>query len=249
MSTFAELGIPFPLFAAPTKQASRYVGLASCRLCGVQNQHCFALDIGCAVIQSCPNCRADNYLDCHDWKDLSCRSCSATVTFPDAMRKLKNIYICYGCLRAGKGVMAKSTEFGLVSWEQAIRGVTNGVPGLQTDEFERVLLDAAEDWYGVRVPQDHLFELLHTPGYLSWQDERWLFCCKRPMTYLGNWNDILQTANLVGNERQLFEKAFSPDDPMNEWLWESIRSGSGGVCVYIFACKHCSGFRAIWDAD
>lgn len=47
MTTFAELGIPFPLFEAPTSEASDYVGLSSCRLCEVKSRHCFRLDIGC----------------------------------------------------------------------------------------------------------------------------------------------------------------------------------------------------------
>ena len=48
--------------------------------------------------------------------------------------------------------MTKDTEFGMVSWEQAFQGVTNGVPGLTTDQFELVPIDPDEDWYGVRVP-------------------------------------------------------------------------------------------------
>ncbi len=81
--------------------------------------------------------------------------------------------------------MTKSTEFGMVSCDQAFQGVTHGVPGLRTDQFEVVLMDPEEDWYGVRVPSEHLWELLRTPGFHSWQDECWLFCCHRPMTYLG----------------------------------------------------------------
>ena len=66
-----------------------------------------------------------------------------------------------------------------------VRGVTHGVPGLSTDQFETVPIDPEEDWYGVRVPGEHLWELLRTPGFHSWQGERWLFCCRQPMTYLG----------------------------------------------------------------
>jgi hypothetical protein len=32
--TFADLGIPFPLFEAPAKEASEYKSLGRCKLCG-----------------------------------------------------------------------------------------------------------------------------------------------------------------------------------------------------------------------
>src|SRR5579885_3919248 len=93
-----------------------------------------------------------------------CRACGSAVPFPASLEKVKDIRICYDCLRAGRGAITKSTEFGMVSWEQAFRGVTHGLPGLETTEFERVLIDPEDDWYGVRVPHEHLFELLRTPG-------------------------------------------------------------------------------------
>jgi uncharacterized protein CbrC (UPF0167 family) len=33
-----------------------------------------------------------------------------------------------------------------------------------------------------------MLELLRTPSYPSIQGERWLFCCKGPMTYVGQWS-------------------------------------------------------------
>jgi hypothetical protein len=52
--------------------------------------------------------------------------------------------------------MTKDTEFGMVSWDQAFRGVTHGVPGLWTDQFEVVPIDPDRDWNGVRIPSEHL---------------------------------------------------------------------------------------------
>jgi hypothetical protein len=61
--------------------------------------------------------------------------------------------------------MTKSTEFGTFSWQQVREGVTLGVPRLRTDQFEVVAIDPDEDWCGVRVPSEHLWELLRTPGF------------------------------------------------------------------------------------
>jgi hypothetical protein len=55
MATFADLGIPFLLFEAPTDEPSDYAGLATCRLCGGRNRHCFELGIGDALILPCPS--------------------------------------------------------------------------------------------------------------------------------------------------------------------------------------------------
>jgi uncharacterized protein CbrC (UPF0167 family) len=249
MTTFAELGVPFPLFEAPTSEASEYVGRSSCRLCDVRGRHCFRLDIGCAVVLPCPACGVENGLDAHDRPDISCRSCGLTVAFPESLKKMKDIHICYDCLRAGRGAITKSTEFGMVSWEQAFQGVTHGMPGLETSEFERVLIDAAEDWYGVRVPQEHLFELLRTPGFNTWQDETWLFCCKRPMTYVGEWASVLKVQFPGAEPRAVFDSVFDPDDS-KEWVWERLSCRKWDtICVYVFHCKTCDRFKSTWDMD
>jgi uncharacterized protein CbrC (UPF0167 family) len=250
MTTFARLGVPFPLFEAPTSEASDYVGLSSCRLCESRHRHCFVLDIGCALIHPCPACGVGNGLDAHDRKDILCRSCGSAVPFPESLRNKKDIYICYDCLRAGRGAITKDTEYGMVSWEQAFQGITHGVPGLETSEFERVLVDAEEDWYGVRVPQDHLFELVRTPTYGTWQGERWLFCCKRPMTYLGEWANVLKSLHDQEDSRDFFEKVFDPADESQGWVWERLSARRfDGICVYVFQCKTCDRFRANWDTD
>ena len=162
MTTFADLGIPFPLFAAPTGEASEYVGLAACVLCGRPRQHCFVLRIGCAVLLPCPACATLNGLDTSDRRATPCRVCHREVPFPDGLKD-KTINVCYACLRAGKAAITKDTEFGMASWEQAFAGVTHGVPGLRTDEFETVLVDAEEDWYGVRLATMHRVKGLEFP--------------------------------------------------------------------------------------
>ncbi len=243
-------GIPFSLFEAPTSETSDYVGLSSCRLCGAKSRHSFVLDIGCAFIQPCSACGVVNGLDAHDRKDIPCRSCGSAVLFPETGRDKKNLHICYDCLRAGRGAITKDTEFGMVSWEQAFQGITHGVPGLDTTDFERVLIDSAENWYGVRVPQEHLFELLRTPTYGTWQGERWLFCCKRPMTYVGEWANVQKTLRDPEDSWGFFEKVFDPADESKGWVWERLSARQfDGICVYVFQCKTCGRFRSNYDMD
>ncbi len=244
--TFDELGIPFPLFEAPAKAASNYAGQATCRLCGNRDQHCFDLGIGDAVILTCPACGVENGLDADDRADSSCRSCGSAIPFPAALQKCKQLCVCHACLRAGKAAMTKDTELGMVSWEQAFAGVTHGVPGLKSSDFELVLVDPEEDWYGARVPAEHLFELLRTPGILSWQDACWLFCCKRPMTYLGGWSDVLASRHQPEDPRDFFDR-LAPEGVEKDEVWEAIDSNR--ACLYVYHCKSCGRFRSTWDSD
>src|SRR5947209_8323237 len=126
----------------------------------------------------------------------------------------------------------------MVSWEQAFQGITHGLPGLETTEFELVPVDPAEGWYGARVPQEHLFELFRTPSFSTWQDETWLFCCKRPMTYVGEWASVLKSRFRGAEPRAAFDSVFAPDDPSKEWVWDRLsRRAWDTVCVYVFRCE------------
>lgn len=246
MPTFADLGIPFPLFEAPTNEASDYAGLATCRLCGGQDRHCFELGIGDALILPCPACGLENGLDADDGADAPCRSCGSVVPFPEPLKAKRQLLVCYDCLRAGKAAMTKGTEFGMVSWDQAFEGLAHGGPGLRTEEFETVLIDPEEEWYGVRVPGEHLRELLRTPGFHSWQDERWLFCCRRPMTYLGGWCSVMESLR-PDDPRGFFEGRIDLDHGLKDGVWEGL--GSGDVCLYVYRCRSCARLRATWDTD
>lgn len=250
VATFAELGIPFPLFEAPVTEAGEYVGRSNCTLCGARGRHCFRLDIGCSVVVPCPACGVENGLDASDREDIRCRSCEAKVPFPD-YPKDEDIHICYQCLRAGKGAITKDTELGMVSWEQAVEGITHGMQGLESGDFELVPVQPESGWYGARVPSEHLFELVRTPTYTTWQGESWLFCCKQPMTYLGEWQHVVKSPHSPADPRGLFDREIDVcDDPdFKEWLWERISAGSETECVYVFRCRSCNKLRVNWDME
>ncbi len=183
-TTFSDISIPFPLFEAPIADAKEYVGKSTCSLCNTKEAHCFKLDIGADIIVSCPKCSNKVALDADYQRDTKCNSCGEEIKFPNFDNN-KNIVVCYECLRKGYAALTKDTELGMITHETAMSGITHGVPGLNRPEFETVSLD--DDWVGVKLSKDIMFELLRTPGYHSWQGEQWLFCCNYPMTYLGEW--------------------------------------------------------------
>src|SRR2546423_840815 len=97
--TFAQLGIPFPLFDAPITDAADYMGIGSCSLCAKPKQHCFELGIGAALMMNCPECGTENGLDAADRANAPCRKCGSSLKFPHINGE---IFACYSCLRAGE---------------------------------------------------------------------------------------------------------------------------------------------------
>jgi uncharacterized protein CbrC (UPF0167 family) len=237
--TFTELGIPFPLFEAPVDDASEYCGVGACSLCGAAGRHCFELGIGCAVMCACPSCGTENGLDADDWAAVACRQCEANVPFP-ALGK-GEIRVCYECLRAGKAAIAKGTELGMISSDQAFEGVTNGIPGLDRDDFEMV--SQGDDWVAVRLPQAIMWELLRTPTYSTIQDDCWQFCCRQPMVFLGQWSRKQFSRRAPdGDGRRLFDAIVQ--EPI-KGLWEDELHDETGI--YAFRCNSCGRLTAHWD--
>jgi uncharacterized protein CbrC (UPF0167 family) len=238
-ATFAELGIPFPLFEGPADQAVEYCGQATCSLCGQDDDPCFLLGIGCGIILKCPSCGVPNGLDADNREDGTCRQCQAAIPFPDVGDD--EIAACYGCLRAGRAALTKDTELGMISWEQAFEGVTHGPVNLPCTDFELVQRD--DNWFGARLPLEMMFELLRTPTYSTIQGERWQFCCRRPMVYLGAWTrDEFSRRSTDGNGRALFDQIVQSNVP---GLWEERLHDVTGV--YVFRCPSCRRLTAHWD--
>lgn len=237
--TFAELGIPFSLFDAPSEQASGYCGLGNCSLCGARGQHCFRLGIGCAVMRACPTCGTLNGLDANDRDDVLCCQCQSPVPFPDLGED--KIKVCYSCLRSGNAAISKDTELGEIYWDEACGGLTHGRPGLDRMDFD--LVPMTNDWVGARFSQEILFELLRTPSYITIQGEQWQFCCRRPMVFVGEWSreDFARRAP-DGDGRRYFEEVVQDTVP---GLWEDQLHDITGV--YVFRCPLCERNKAHWD--
>jgi len=180
-----------------------------------------------------------NGLDANDREDSPCRQCKTNVSFPDLGEE--EIKACYACLRFGKAAITKDTELGMISWEQTFEGVTHGIPGLSRNDFEMVLKE--DDWVGARLPQETMFELLRLPTYSSIQGERWQFCCRQPMVFLGEWSrEEFSRRAPDGDGRRLFEEIVQDSVP---GLWEDELHDITGV--YVFRCKSCGKLTAHWD--
>ncbi len=120
MPTFAELGIPFPLFEADVRHATGYVGLATCVLCGQTRAHCFGVD---EVILPCTKCDRDIAFDTEPDKRMTCPRCGAVQRLPALPRdQYRHILVCYACLRAGRAAFDHNTVVGIVAWESAQAG-------------------------------------------------------------------------------------------------------------------------------
>src|SRR4051812_5280430 len=113
MDTFQRLGIPFPLFEAPVRDARDYVGFNTCSLCEQAGRHCFRLGIGCAVMVQCAMCGTENGLSAIRRSDATCRRCENVLRFPPVPG---DVLTCYDCLRAGKAAITQDTELGMISW-------------------------------------------------------------------------------------------------------------------------------------
>lgn len=161
-----------------------------------------------------------------------------SLAFPSVPERL---LCCFACLRAGHAAITKDTELGMVSWEQAVEGLTHGRPGLTHADFE--LVSTGSDWTRARVDQATLFEMIRTPTYSTIQGERWMFCCKRPMVFVGAWDrsDFAEQAPDRDGKTFLAE-VLDGDVP---GLWENQLHDETGI--YVFRCGVCTSLRGHWD--
>jgi hypothetical protein len=158
---------------------------------------------------------------------------------------------CYDCFRQGFGSDSVDTELGLVLTELVDAGMTHGIPTNDPSNFDEYgttphSIDPRHPdhrWYHVHVNPVFLRELLRTPKYLTWQGEIWLFCCKRPMAFLGSVPggliDPLYPHIEIGI-RQFIE------DPRREIL---AQKDYGPHTYYAFSCITCGRLRYHDDCD
>lgn len=237
--TFHDLGIPFPLFEAPVSEAREYRGRGRCSLCHKEGVHCFSLTLGADLVIHCPGCKAEVALDADSRAGGMCQTCGSRLEFPDLGGD--PVLTCYACLRGGRAAMTKDTALGMIRHEDALRGVTHGVPGLNRADFE--LAPKGDGWTGVRLPVSMMMELLRTPTYLTIQGERWLFCCNAPMIHVGEWSrQKFSDMASDGNGRAFFDLVVQD---VIDGLWEDKLHDKTGI--YVFRCAACRKYSAHWD--
>jgi uncharacterized protein CbrC (UPF0167 family) len=238
VTRFADLGVSFPLFEGAVEDAVDFAGSGSCSLCLRHSTVRFELGIGSDVLVPCQGCGLIAALDADDAEDGTCRRCDHLVPYPTTD---ETTYCCVECLRGGQAAITKDSELGMFTWEQAVSGVSHGVPGLLHPDFEMVAYDGG--WTGARVAAPLIVELLRTPTYSTIQGERWLFCCKQPMIYLGAWSRLQFTEEAPdGDGKALLEAMLNKSVP---GLWEDSLHDTTGI--YVFKCGACGRKRAHWD--
>ena len=247
-----RLGIPFPLYKAPLETMNCYVGQGICSLEGIIRPHRFELAMGGDVIVSCPKCAEEIALDAHDGRAGDCLSCGTTVPFPPVHEGEQELAVCYQCLRAGHAAFTQDTEFGMVRWEDAKRGLTHGSPGLNPDAINSNGFDFGPphegnpSWRGVRVPSEMLLELVRTPPYSAIQGEKWMFHCGQVMPYLGQWLPDDFERIRPHDPLSLFAEMLEPDEDA-EQLW-TILDPDIAQC-HVHGCQSCGKFRAFVDLE
>lgn len=244
--TFKDLGIPFPLFEAPVDATSDYAGIANCDICGGSQQHGFRIGIGGYVKLSCKQCHHEQFAQGHEAFSAGCDECGTQLMEKTASKTSSDEYpvACYNCLRAGRASITKDTEFGMITYEHAQRGITHGVPGLATTMFE-ALPPNDEGWVCVKIPNEYLNELVSTPGYLSWQGDIWLFCCQAPMTFIGEWHQSDFRKHATDGDALRLAKSMVSVGEYRYWDDEF----PDHLCFYVFRCKTCGSLKAHVDMD
>lgn len=101
----------------------------------------------------------------------------------------------------------------------------------------------------VQVPPELVLELLAAPSYPTWQDSTWLFCCQRPMIFVGNWGkQNFDESALDGDGRALLNAALGSE---RYGGWSALGPGrwndNPDLGVFVFFCPVCVGVRGYYD--
>jgi len=96
-------------------------------------------------------------------------------------------------------------------------------------------------------PEDKALVETRTPGFVTWQGNRWLMCCGRACIYLGE-ADI---GDLQGRWAAVVPSLFEDGDVPQEEQDEFVRSLEGelGPGAYVFECQICHALKGYWDCD
>lgn len=242
MTTFADLGIPFPLFEASIRACPDYVGRQHCCVSDRIQDHCFRLGIGSWIRVECSTCGGFLFLlpTGDACRSVPCRHCGAPTRSPVAVQE--EAFVSYHELRSGRAGYTKDSDFGMISWEQVESGWTHGIPGGRFPGLNT--RTTPEGWVQVQLPKESLAELTRTPSFVTWQGDRWLFQGNRPSIYIGEWTkrDFERHAPDGMPTETFFRSVMRDYDPR---LWSRIDN----ICVYVFRGHEPRTYAAYYDMD
>jgi len=86
-----------------------------------------------------------------------------------------------------------------------------------------------------------------TPGFVTWQGNRWTICCGRACIYLGE----ADSSDLKGRWRTAVPSMFAGDDWSKQEIAEIINNmvRGGSPSAYVFQCQTCRKLQGYWDCD
>ncbi|MET7427251.1 CbrC family protein [Dactylosporangium sp. NPDC005555] len=238
---------PFRLYQAAVEGSAEYAGSGICAFCRTVTDGRLALSVGADVIYRCTTCeqpfpvRAEG----HDRRAKTCPHCGMV---DDGYPLGDDPATCYPCLSSGRAALTKDTEFGMVTWSDAVRGRTHGVPGLARTQPGFSLADPDPDgWVAVNIPPSVLLDLVHTPSYRTYQGVEWLFCCATTMLYCGEWTKTDFTNHKPGDPEVVLIEVFEGAQP---WMWNQVPNDpqhDTGWGFYVFECELCNRTRGHFD--
>ncbi len=127
-----------------------------------------------------------------------------------------DIFICPWCIADGK--LAKKYKVGA----------------------HRIDMDTAQSVTDTKALEE---VQMRTPGFIGWQQERWLVHCHSPAAFLGRfgWEDI---------EKIISDIEFVDSDPKSQdvAVLKTLEAGGAHTC-YLFKCIKCNKHLLYWDCD
>ncbi len=84
-----------------------------------------------------------------------------------------------------------------------------------------------------------------TPGYVTWQGNRWLMCCGRACRYLGEAKEGDLRGRWSAAVPSIFEIWEMPADHIEEVI--DLIGKSADPAAYVFECRICGGLKGYWD--
>lgn len=253
---FQYHGISFPLFDAPVPLAPDYVGHRYCELCNINKDNCFSFGIGTRVSVTCAQCSEENPVSGEAAKSTPCKRCGSSLPISSH----DSTTACFDCFRQGRATTVQDTELGMLTPDDVDILQASGSSSSRYKPLLNRLIastkrmirgstvpdhEPANYWRSKGIAVEDLVELTRTPNYLTWQGERWLFCCQKPMRYLGELDeDLAKHHDTIRADGEFAKEILGPHE--GEYFDVGM---FGGPVIYVFECQNCGKKRAHYDID
>ncbi len=114
--------------------------------------------------------------------------------------------------------------------------------GKAASKFDGSFNDNCGDWVEDPEKRKEVYE--RTPGYISWQGERWRACCEDFCAFLGDTN--AEELRKLGVLEEVLED-YNKNDDM-DLTAEDIEEGNY-MSAYLFQCLHCKKYKINADCS